>query len=72
MMTTTLLVVLTGALSAPADQPVPPAKPGRVPAPAPAKAGPDLLSGFERKVTAHTLKNGWRFLIVEEHQAPVV
>jgi len=40
--------------------------------PPPASAGPDLLGTFEKKVTRHTLANGWRFLIVEERDAPVV
>jgi predicted Zn-dependent peptidase len=31
----------------------------------------DPLKEFEKRVTQFTLKNGWQFLIVERHQAPV-
>ncbi len=31
----------------------------------------DPLNEFEKRVTEFTLKNGWRFIVVERHQAPV-
>jgi len=38
----------------------------------PVRAQQDLMSTFEEKVTTFTLENGLEFVVVEDHEAPVV